>query len=125
MLRQQITMQPLQEADIPRIIEFMQEQARRLDELDPRLHISRSRTEIEKMLQAQLHMKEHRPLVAHTAEGDVRGYALPTLWEMQPDEEMVAFFSTRNGSCQYWTLPSPTESDALPVTEALLDALTD
>ncbi len=125
MRRQRISVQPLRADDIPQIIELMLAQNKRQDALDPRLHLTRARAELQKMLKAQLSMKEDKALVVHNAEGNVRGYALPRMWEMEPDEEMVAFFSTRNGSCQYWTLPAPTETDALPVTEVLLDALAD
>jgi ribosomal protein S18 acetylase RimI-like enzyme len=76
------------------------------------------------MLQAQLSMSVNRPIVAYNKEGFVRGYALPTLWEMPSDDEMISFFTARNGTSQYLTLPAPDEADAIPVAETLLDALT-
>ncbi|HTK06144.1 MAG TPA: GNAT family N-acetyltransferase [Ktedonobacteraceae bacterium] len=124
MLRQRISVQPLRATDIPQIVELIQAQFRRQDAIDPRLHLSRSASDLNKMLQAQLEMSDNQPLVAHDAEGRVRGYVLPAYWELEPDEEMISFFTARNGTCQYWTLPAPTDADALPVTEAMLDALT-
>jgi ribosomal protein S18 acetylase RimI-like enzyme len=125
MLRQRIRVEPLDEKDIGQIVELMQAQNMRQDRLDPRLHTSRGTQELEKMLHAQLSIEDGRALVAHDSEGRVRGYALPSMWKMAEDDEMIAFFTKFNGSMQYWILPAPSESDAIPVAEALLDALTE
>jgi ribosomal protein S18 acetylase RimI-like enzyme len=124
MLRQQIHVQPLNAIDIPQIIELMQAQSKRQDAIDPRLHMNKPASDLAKMLQAQLEMKDDRPLVAHDAEGRVRGYVLPIFWEFEPDDEMLAFFTKLNGTYQFLTLPTPGEIDALPIAEALLDGLT-
>ena len=102
----------------------MEAQDSRQEKLDPRLHTSQTSQEREKMLRTQLGMREESSLVARDAEGRVRGYVLPGMWEMTEEDEMIAFFARRMGAVQQWVLPAPTESDAVPIAHDLLDALT-
>jgi GNAT superfamily N-acetyltransferase len=92
--------------------------------LDPRLPAARPRQEITAAL-AIRHGSGEQPLVVLDANGRVRGYAKPGIWELSETSILRAFLSARNGVAQHLTLPDPAEEDAPVVAAALLTALSD
>jgi len=109
------------ETMIPAIIALIQAQEARQYRRDRCLRAPRSPERIEGMLFRHFASAEP-PLVALDPQGRVRGYASPTLWELNDDSSLHAFLTARNGIVRSLALPSPQQDDALAVAEVLLRA---
>lgn len=92
--------------------------------LDPRLLAVRTRQQITAALTIQ-HESGEQPLVALDANGRVRGYTRPGVWELSETSILRAFLSAHNGVAGHLTLPDPEEKDARAVATALLATLSD
>lgn len=115
------------EQDMPALVALIGAQEARWRQLDARLRPARAADEVEAMLAEQWARFDATPLVARTAGGQVRGYALPVLrefsYESVADAQALEVFEPRTGFVESLTFPSPDEADAFPVVSALLKAL--
>jgi len=66
---------------------------------------------------------QQEALVALSAQGHVRGYAQPGVWDLKETSILRAFLTARNGIVSSLTLPDPADEDAGAVVTALLSAL--
>lgn len=123
-MSQQILTRFATHADIPEVINLIAAQAQRLHALDPRLKPIHSHEQITMVLEQHFSTGE-KPVVAFNEQGRVRGYVQPSLWKLPPESELLAFFTSINGTASSLTLPPPNEEDTHAVMSALLVALTD
>jgi ribosomal protein S18 acetylase RimI-like enzyme len=114
-----MTIRSITPQDSEAIIRLIQRQDRRLHGLDGRLRPPRSETEIGAIVAEKVTAES---LVAVTGDNQVRGLAIPGVWEIGEEEEMRGFFFPRNGTVGL-TLPDPDEPGATAVAHALLDAV--
>lgn len=122
MLSQPISVRPLAASDMPALVDLIVAQEVRQHGLDARL-IVRPREHVAVALAREHADSEGQSLVALDAQGRVRGYVRPGLWEIPPTNEMQTFFTARTGSIRSMTLPAPDDADAQTVVRALLAAL--
>ncbi|SRR5579883_701676 len=122
MLSQPISVRPLAASDMPTLVDLIVAQEARQHGLDARL-IVRPREDVAAALAREYADSEGQSLVALDAQGRVRGYVKPGLWEISPTNEMRTFFTARTGNIQSMTLPAPGDADAQAVVRALLAAL--
>lgn len=106
-------------SDSEAIITLMQRQDARLHGLDGRLRPPRTAAAIHTAVAEKV---TPTTLVAVNGDKQVRGLAIPGVWEIGEDEEMRGFFLPRNGTVAL-TLPNADEPGATAITHALLDAL--
>jgi GNAT superfamily N-acetyltransferase len=120
----QLTVGPLTDTDLPAVIELTIAQEERWYESDRRLEQPHDRPEIASRLAA---LRQEEPqaafLAARDAAGRPRGYSQPALFELPPDSDLLAYFRSRNGTCERLVLPAPDEDDMPVVLAALIDAL--
>ncbi|GCE24565.1 hypothetical protein KDA_00490 [Dictyobacter alpinus] len=122
MSSQHILVTSMVDEQIPAIIELIQAQERRWKQLDGRLSKVRSIEQIAAMIQDHL-SQESPPLIAVDVQNRVRAYVHPTIWQLDPEDELRAFFAERNGLARYLTLPDPADSDAFLVASTLFAEL--
>ncbi len=123
-MSQQILTRFATHADIPEVIDLIAAQEQRLHRLDPRLRVAHSHEQIAVVLEQHLRTGE-KPLVALNEQGQVKGYAQPSIWRLPPESELLAFFTSTNGTMSHLILPPPNEEDTDAIMPALLIALTD
>ncbi len=119
MVNGSISIVPATEAALPDIVALLLAQHARQRARDPSLRHVGSPREVE----AVLRHTHNDALVALTAEGRVRGYAQPAVWDLKETSILLAFLTARNGIVQNLVLPDPTDEDAEEVVAALLRAL--
>ncbi|WP_126552618.1 hypothetical protein [Dictyobacter kobayashii] len=120
---QHIMVVPVKDEHIPEIVELVRAQESRWYRLDPRLRAARSIEQVEAMLQRD-RTRELSPVVALDGHERVCGYVRPTIWQLQPEDGLRAFFTERNGMAQALTLPDPANPIAVRVATALFSTLT-
>ena len=81
-------------------------------------------TQIEAALQEHA-ASDLPPQVALAADGHVRGYVRPGIWELPEQSILRAFLSARNGVAHHLALPPPEAPDAQQVATALFSALSE
>ena len=119
-----ITIDPIGVKEIAAAADLLHAQQARQHAGDPRLKPARPREQIEASLALALANDGERPLVAQDAQGRVRGFARPSVWEISENSILRAFLSARNGVALDLALPDPADEDALTVAAALLAELT-
>jgi GNAT superfamily N-acetyltransferase len=119
-----LTVGPLTDADLAAVIGLTAAQEARWHEGDRRLEQPRDRQELAAQLAALRRDAQAEFLLARDATGRARGYAQPSLFELESDSDLLAYFTARNGRCERLVLPAPDEDDASAVLSALLAALT-
>lgn len=118
-----ISVDSMVDADLPAVVALLTAQATRLHLLDSRLERPPSAEQTLAKIEAEHYQASTAPLVARNAAGHVRGYVLPSLFEVAPHDALRGFYTARNGRTPRMGLPAPAEPDALPVAAALLTAL--
>ncbi len=121
-LSQHISTRYATSADVPEIIELVIAQEQRLHALDTRLRVAHSREQVAGVIEQHI-QSEEKCLVAFDKQGYVRGYVLPSLWQLSAESELLAFFTPINGVADSLILPSPLEEDTHEVVSSLLVAL--
>lgn len=101
------------------VIGLMQRQDERLYQLDDRLRRPRSTDTLRAFLSKKV---TPDTIVAVDEKGEIQGMAIPGLWEISADSEMLGFFFPRNGTVAL-TLPHPDRPNALLAAQALLEAI--
>lgn len=115
-----ITIVPATETAIPEIVALFLQQQTRQHALNLELAPAQTREQIEAALRVT---SLHDALLALDADGRVRGFAQPAVWELKPTSILHAFLTARNGIVQTLTLPAPSDPDAYEVVAMLLRAL--
>jgi GNAT superfamily N-acetyltransferase len=113
----------LTEEKLPAVIDLIIAQERRFNTLDQRLRAPRSREQIQAMLDQQ--QDAALPLLVLDEDAQVRAYLEPSCWNLAADDELLAFFTRRNGTVRHLTLPAPTEPDAYTVAKTVIDIVTE
>ncbi len=108
--------------DIATIVDLCIAQQTRQYADNPHLRQARSRRDIEEALSFQ-GIHDGPPLVARNAQGQVRGYAQPSVWSLKEDSPLLAFLTAQNGVMKLLTLPDPADQDADAVIIAFLTTL--
>lgn len=110
---------PFASQDRAAVVDLMQRQDERLHGLDGRLRPPRPTETIQAFIAEKVTADA---VVAVNEQGQIRGLAIPGVWEVAEEDEMRGFFLPRNGTVGL-TLPHPDEPDATAVTHTLLDAV--
>jgi GNAT superfamily N-acetyltransferase len=116
------TVAPMNEEQLPLVVDLLLAQEARHRERDPRLRVVRSREQITARLIDQLARGEPA-LVALNQERQVRGFASPAVWELGETSMLRAFLPERAGVTRELALADPQEGDASRALGALLMAL--
>lgn len=106
------------------VLTLLVAQRSRQSAVDHRLVATHTRQQMKAAL-AIRYGSDEQPLVALDANGRVRGFARPDVWELAETSMLRAFLSARNGVAGHLALPDPAEEDAPVVAAALLVALSD
>jgi len=117
--RNAISITTLGAAQLPAVMALFVAQEARQGVRDPRLRTARSH----ETMAATLASSCEQALVACDAQGRVRGYVQPSVWELSETSILRAFLSVRNGITRHLILPDPGDADAEAVLEGLLSAL--
>lgn len=120
----QITIRTMRDEHLDALSGLLHAQKVRQYMLDPRLVEAGSRQQSLAALARQPGGSE-QALVALDEHGQVRGCAIPDVWELSERSILRAFLSARNGVARLLTLPDPTEEEAAAVAMALLTALSE
>lgn len=120
----EFTVVPMKEEQLPAVMELLLTQEARHHECDPRLRAGHSREQV--MFQLSERLARGEPaLVAVNAQGQVRGYASPGVWELAESSLLRAFLPERAGVTRDLALSDPREGDASRALGALLATLSD
>jgi hypothetical protein len=95
------------EADLPSLIDLIVAQDTRWHGLDPRLDVPGDRQEIALRLASPRHESQAAPLVVRNAGGRAHGYVQPAQFELPADSDLLAYFTTRNGTFERLVVPAP------------------
>lgn len=123
MRTQDMTVVPATHEKIGVIRDLLQAQQRRWHALDGRLDAELSEERLASLAVLSKSSGGFEPLIVLDAQGRVRGYAHASIWRLEPESGMLAFFTTSNGITEVLALPDPADLDALSVADALLTAL--
>lgn len=104
---------------LPAVVSLLLAQEVRQWRRDPRLRAARSH----ETMAATLASSCGQALVACNAQGRVRGFVHPSVWELAETSILRAFLSARNGTAQHLILPDPGDTDAEAILVSLLSAL--
>lgn len=104
---------------LPAVVSLLLAQEVRQWKRDPRLRTAYSH----ETMAATLASSCGQGLVACDAQGRVRGYVHPSVWELAEISILRAFLSARNGITQHLILPDPSNADAEAVLAGLLSVL--
>ncbi len=121
-----LTIAPATPAMLPAIAHLLRLQSLRQHRQDPRLCVPTPMATVAALTTAlmQPHAHAMHPLVALDAQGQVRGYVEPSLWELSAHSPLLAFLTQRNGTARHLIVPAPEEPEASAVMTTLLTALT-
>ncbi len=121
-----MTITPATSAMLPAIARLLRVQGIRQHRQDSRLYTPSPMATSAALNTALTQPGAHasRPLVALDAQGQVRGYVEPSLWELSAHSPLLAFLTQRNGTAQQIIVPAPEEPEVSAVVTALLTALT-
>lgn len=113
-------------AMLPAITRLMRWQRLRQHVQDARLYVPPPMADIAALTTAlsQPRVTAARPLVALDAQGQIRGFVVPSLWHLSAQSPLLAFLTQRNGTARHFILPAPQEPEVSAVVTALLTALT-
>lgn len=120
----EITVTHIGDEHLDDVVDLIAAQESRQHTLDPRLVAAHTQQQIS-AARALPHSRNKQPLIALDANGRVRGYARPSVWELRETSILRAFLSARNGVAQHLALPDPADEDAHAVAAALLTALSE
>lgn len=111
---------PLSDEIVPEIATLLVAQDVRLHALDERLRPPRSHEEWAAILQEHVATEETAVWVER---GRVRAAAIPAVWDLPADSEMLGFFRPRTGIVRALALPDPAEDGAKSLVADLFAAL--
>ena len=126
MIDASLTITPATSAMVPALLQLMWRQESRQYRQDSRLCVRSPMAVVTDLTTAlkESAAETSRPLVALDAQGQVRGYVEPALWELSAHSPLLAFLTQRNGIARRLLAPVPEEPEAASVVKALLAALT-
>lgn len=120
-----ITIRPVDASVLPAVVDLLIAQQTRHFRGDSRLSAALSQEQVKARLVKVEQEEGGNPLVALDAQGQVRGYVVPSLWRIAETSMLRAFLTACNGVALNLTLPDPDEEDALSVADALFGTLTE